>query len=129
MAVLSKGNLFDPVLVKDLISKVKGSSSLAKLCGAEPQKFNGSKYFTFSMDKEVDIVAENAAKSHGGITIAPLTIVPIKVEYGARISDEFMLASKEEKIDIWKQFNDGFAKKCARSTSTLLAQRSILKVW
>ena len=36
MAVLSKGNLFDPVLTKDLINKVKGKSSLACLLYTSP---------------------------------------------------------------------------------------------
>ena len=110
---LSRGNLFDPVLVKDLISKVKGKSSLAVLSAQTPIPFNGRKEFTFTMDSEIDVVAENGKKTHGGITLDPVTIVPIKVEYGARISDEFLYASEEEQLDILKSFNDGFAKKLA----------------
>lgn len=105
--------LFDQQLVNDLISKVKGKSSLAALSQQIPVAFVGNKEFMFSMDSDVDIVAENGAKSHGGITLEPITIIPIKFEYGARISDEFMYASEEEKIDILTQFNDGFAKKLA----------------
>lgn len=114
MSVLSRGNLFDPSLVTDLVNKVKGKSSLAALSAKKPIPFNGSKEFTFTMDSEIDIVAENGAKSHGGITVDPVIIVPIKVEYGARVSDEFMYASEEAQIDILKAFNDGFAKKVAR---------------
>ena len=110
---LSKGNLFDPVLVNDLIEKVKGKSSLAVLAAQTPIPFNGRKEFTFTMDSEIDIVAENGKKSHGGITVQPVTIVPIKFEYGARISDEFMFASEEAQLDILRAFNDGFAKKVA----------------
>lgn len=105
--------LFDPQLVSDLMSKVKGKSSLAALSAQKPIPFNGSKEFIFSLDNEVDIVAENGAKGHGGLTLEPVTIIPIKFEYGARISDEFMFASEEERIDILTQFNDGFAKKLA----------------
>lgn len=112
--VLSKGSLFDPVLVKDLVNKVKGKSALAVLCASQPIPFNGQKEFTFTMDKEIDVVAENGAKSTGGVTLTPRTIVPIKVEYGARISDEFMYASEEEQIDILRSFNEGFARKVAR---------------
>ena len=65
------------------------------------------------MDSDVDIVAENGAKSHGGVTIDPITIIPVKFEYGARISDEFMIASDEKKVDILTAFNEGFAKKLA----------------
>lgn len=111
---LSRGNLFDPELVTDLINKVKGKSSLAVLSQQTPIPFNGQKEFTFTMDSEIDVVAENGKKTHGGVSIEPLTIIPIKVEYGARVSDEFLLASDEEKISIIKSFNDGYAKKLAK---------------
>ena len=114
MATLEKGTLFNEQLVGDLINKVKGHSSLAKLAPQIPVAFNGNKEFTFSMDKEVDVVAESGAKGVGGVTVAPVTIVPIKIEYGARVSDEFMYAAEEEKINILKAFNEGFAKKAAR---------------
>lgn len=114
MATLEKGTLFNEQLVGDLINKVKGHSSLAKLAPQIPVAFNGNKEFTFSMDKEVDVVAESGAKGVGGVTVTPKTIIPIKIEYGARVSDEFMYAAEEEKINILKAFNEGFAKKAAR---------------
>ena len=114
MAVLSKGNLFDPVLTKDLINKVKGKSSLAVLSAQTPIPFNGSKEFTFSMDNEVDIVAENGKKSEGGASVDPVIIVPIKFEYGARISNEFMFASEEEQLELL-------------STNGMLVKRPILE--
>ena len=106
--------LFDPILVEDLMTKVKGKSSLARLSAQSPIPFTGLKEFTFSMDKEIDIVAENGKKTEGGITVEPVTIVPIKFEYGARVSDEFMYASDEAKLQILNAFNDGFAKKVAK---------------
>lgn len=112
--VLSKSNLFNEQLVNDLFNKVKGKSSLAVLSGQEAIPFNGTEQFVFSMDSEIDIVAENGKKSHGGITIDPVTIVPLKVEYGARVSDEFMYASDEVKIDMLTAFNEGFARKLAK---------------
>lgn len=107
-------NLFDPVLVTDLISKVKGKSSIAALCTQTPIPFNGMKEFIFSMDNEIDIVAENGKKTEGGISVDPVKIVPIKFEYGARVSDEFLYATEEEQLDILTAFNDGFAKKVAK---------------
>ena len=111
---LERGTLFDPKLVTDLINKVTGESSLAALSKQTPVPFNGQKEFVFTMDNEIDVVAESGKKSHGGVSLAPRTIVPIKVEYGARVSDEFIYAAEEEKISILKAFNDGFAKKVAR---------------
>lgn len=112
--ILSKGSKFDPVLVKELFDKVKGKSSLAALCGQTPIPFNGQKEFIFTMDDEVDLVAENGKKTRGSVSLAPVIIVPVKIEYGARISDEFLYASEEEQIEILRNFSDGFAKKAAR---------------
>ena len=114
MTTLTKGSLFPKELVTDLISKVTGKSSLARLAKQEPVPFNGQKEFTFTMDSEIDVVAESGKKTHGGVSLTPQTMVPIKIEYGARISDEFMYAAEEERINIIKAFNDGFAKKVAR---------------
>ena len=111
---LERGTLFDPKLVTDLINKLTGESSLAVLSRQTPIPFNGQKEFVFTMDNEIDVVAESGKKSHGGVSLAPRTIVPIKVEYGARVSDEFIYASEEERISILKAFNDGFARKVAR---------------
>lgn len=111
---LEKGTLFDPKLVTDLINKVTGESSLAALSKQTPIPFNGQKEFVFTMDNEIDVVAESGKKTHGGVTLTPKTIVPIKFEYGARVSDEFLYAAEEEKVSILKAFNDGFAKKVAR---------------
>lgn len=103
----TRGSNFDPVLVSDLITKVKGKSSLAALSAQTPIPFNGIKEFTFSMDREIDIVAEGGAKSEGGISVSPITIVPIKFEYGARVSDEFLYATEEAQLNILEAFNDG----------------------
>ncbi len=124
MAVLSKGTLFDPELVKDLVNKVQGKSSLAILSKQVPVSFNGSKEFTFTLDQDVDVVAENGKKTEGGVTVEPVIINPIKIEYGARISDEFLYAADEEKINILKAFNEGFAKKVARGLD-LMAMHGI----
>ena len=112
--VLSRDNLFNAALVTDLINKVRGRSSLATLSGQKGIPFNGTEQFVFSMDSDIDIVAENGKKTHGGVTLEPVTIVPLKVEYGARVSDEFMYASEEVQIDMLQAFNDGFARKLAK---------------
>lgn len=112
--VLTRGNLFPETLVTEMINQVKGKSALANLCAATPIPFNGMKEFTFTFDKEVDVVAENGAKTKGGVTVSPVTIVPVKIEYGSRISDEFDYASEEVQLDYLKAFAEGWAKKAAR---------------
>ena len=113
-STLSKGVLFTPELTNQLISLVRGKSSLARLSASQPIPFNGETEFTFALDKEVDLVAENGAKSNGGATIATVTMQPVKVEYGMRVSDEFRYAAEEIQLRYLEAFADGFAKKVAR---------------
>lgn len=120
MSVLSKANLFPEELIPGLIQKTVGSSAIAKLCGAQPIPFNGMKEHTFTMDSEIDVVAENGAKSHGGSTVTPVTIVPIKVEYGSRVSDEFLYASEEYQMNVLEAFSEGFARKLAKGLDLMV---------
>lgn len=112
---LSKSTYFDPILIPDLVNNIKGKSSLAALCAQEPVPFNGQKEFVFTMGSEANLVAENGAKEAGAVAISPVIINPVKIEYGARVSDEFMYAAEEERIDVLRNFADGFAKKAARA--------------
>lgn len=112
--ILSRGSMFPEELVLELVNLTKGKSALAALCPAKPIHFNGMKEFTFSLDREVDVVAENGAKSKGGATATPVTVVPVKVEYGVRISDEFLYSSEDVKLDYMRAFSDGFAAKLAK---------------
>lgn len=112
--VLSKGTLFPTELTNQLFSKVRGKSSLARLAASEPIPFNGQTAFVFDFDNEVNLVGENAAKANGGATIAPVSMNPVKVEYGMRISDEFRYAAEEVQLQYLTAFADGFAKKVAR---------------
>lgn len=112
--ILTRGQLFPPELVPDMFNLVRGHSSIAKLSGQKPIPFNGAREMTFALDKEVDIVAENGAKTKGGATVAAVTIVPIKFEYSVRVSDEFKYGSDEVRLNYIKAFADGFARKIAR---------------
>lgn len=113
--VQTMGQLFPAEVVKGMFNTVRGKSSIAKLSGQTPISFTGNQYFVFSMDKEVNIVGEGEKKEHGGITVAPVTIKPLKVEYGARVSDEFMYASEEKQLEILVGFTEGYAAKVARA--------------
>lgn len=111
---VARGSLFPAELVPEFFNKVKGKSSMAKMCGASPIPFNGLKEFTFSMDNEVDIVAEAGAKSAGGGQVGAVTVVPVKIEYGMRVSDEFIYGSEEVALDYLRAFSEGWAAKVAR---------------
>lgn len=113
MSALSMGTLFPKDLVNEMFSKVKGHSSLAKMSAQEAVPFTGKDYFVFSLDNDISIVAENGAKPAGDATVSAVTVKPIKVVYQSRVSDEFVYASEERKLQYLKDFADGFAKKVA----------------
>lgn len=113
-SVLTKGTLFPEQLTNEMFNLVRGKSSLAKLSGASPMPFNGVDVFTFSLDNEVNIVAENGAKANGGATISSVKMNPVKIEYGVRISDEFRFAAEEIQLQYLQAFAEGFARKVAK---------------
>lgn len=112
MAFTSTG--FPSELIKDVFVTAKGHSSLAKLSKQEPLSFSGTDIMVFTLDGEVNLVAEGAAKGqHTGANTA-VKMVPLKVEYGQRVSDEFLRCSDEKRLDYMTAFTDGFGKKIAR---------------
>lgn len=115
MAAISMGTNFPPELVRSMMSLVTGHSALASLSARQPIPFVGEKIFTFSLDKEADIVAENGAKSAGGATLGAVTITPVKFEYSARVSDEFMAADEEYQLRVLEEFGDGAGRAFARA--------------
>lgn len=115
MAAISMGTNFPPELVRSMMSLVTGHSSLARLSERQPIPFVGEKIFTFTLDKEADIVAENGAKSAGGATLGTISINPIKFEYSARVSDEFMRADEEYQLRVLEEFGDGAGRAFARA--------------
>ena len=111
---LQRSTLFTPELTNRMFNLVRGKSSLARLSGSEPMPFNGETVFTFNFDNEVNLVAESGAKANGGATIAPVTMAPVKVEYGMRVSDEFRYGAQEIQLQYLQAFSEGFANKVAR---------------
>lgn len=113
MAVI-KGSNFPVELVKEMFSKVQGHSAIARLANQIPVAFSGNEVMTFSLDGEVELVAEGAAKGASTATVAPVTIQPVKVVYQARVSDEFTRCAEEKQLEYLRAFSDGFVKKIAR---------------
>ena len=121
--VLTRGELFAPETVSDLFSKVTGRSTLARLSQQVPVSFNGNEMFVFSMDDEANLVGEGEKKAPGSIKVEPVSMIPVKIEYGARVTDEFMYGSEEKKLEILKAFNEGYSKKVARALDIMAFHR------
>lgn len=120
MAAVKQGTNFPISLVTEMFNLVKGHSSIAKMVPSTPIPFNGNTEFTFSMDNKVSVVGESGEKPAGDATITPVVIRPIKVVYQSRVSDEFVYASEEAKLNYLKAFTDGFAKRIAEGLDEMI---------
>ena len=109
------GVLFKPELVTEIFNKVKGHSSLAKLCNSTPIPFAGTDTFIFAMDGEASIVGEGGDKPANDAGLKSVTIRPIKFIYQHRVTDEFMNIANEKRLPYLRAFTDGAAKKMARA--------------
>lgn len=118
MAFTSTG--FPSELIKEVFVAAQGKSSIAKLSGQTPIAFSGTDVMIFSLDGEVNLVGEGAAKGqHTGENTA-IKMVPLKVEYGQRVSDEFVRCSEEKQLEYLAAFKDGFARKIARGLDIMV---------
>lgn len=107
-------------LVKEVFTNAKGHSSIAKLSEQTPVSFSGTDIMTFSLDGEVNIAAEGGAKAQHSGENAVISMVPIKIEYGQRVSDEFVKCSEEKQLEYLRAFSEGFAKKLARGLDIMV---------
>lgn len=112
---MKQGTLFSPELVTEIMSKVQGRSTLAKLSNQQPIPFNGTEQFIFNLEGNAQIVGEGGLKGAGKAVITSKVIKPLKFVYQARITDEFKYASDEKKLNFLKHYADGFAKKIAEA--------------
>ena len=109
------GTLFDANLITEVFNKVKGHSTLAKLCESDPIPFAGIQQFVFTMDGEAALVGEGEDKPAGNADFKPVTITPKKFVYQHRLTDEFLNMSEEKQVPYMKAFADGFATKMGRA--------------
>lgn len=111
---------FPHELVREVFTGAKGKSSIAKLAEQTPIAFSGTDVMTFSMSGEVNLVAEGGKKgSHSGGNDT-VKMVPLKIEYGQRVSDEFVRCSEEKQLDYLRAFSEAFAGKIARGLDIMV---------
>lgn len=114
MATIKAETSFPAEVVQEMFNAVKGHSALGKLSDEKPIPFNGTTEFTFSAAGEAQLVGEGGQKNPGNAAVTPVVIKPQKFVYQQRVSDEFINASDEVRLDYLRAFADGFARKIAR---------------
>lgn len=111
---------FPHELVREVFTGAKGKSSIAKLAEQTPIAFSGTDVMVFSMSGEVNLVAEGGKKgSHSGSNDT-IKMVPLKIEYGQRVSDEFIRCSEEKQLEYLRAFSESFAGKIARGLDIMV---------
>ena len=111
---------FPNELVKEVFTGAKGKSSIAKLSEQTPIAFSGTDVMVFSMSGEVNLVAEGGNKAAHSGSNDTVKMVPLKIEYGQRVSDEFIRCSEEKQLDYLRAFSEGFAGKIARGLDIMV---------
>ena len=111
---------FPHELVREVFTGAKGKSSIAKLAEQTPIAFSATDVMVFSMSGEVNLVAEGGKKgSHSGSNDT-IKMVPLKIEYGQRVSDEFIRCSEEKQLEYLRAFSEAFAGKIARGLDIMV---------
>lgn len=114
MSTLKKASLFPESVAKEMFNKVTGHSTLARLNGGSPVPFNGTDFFTFDFSSKISIVGESGQKPAGDVSVASVLVKPVKVVYQARVSDEFLYAAEEVRLNMLTEYSKGFSKKIAQ---------------
>lgn len=112
--------VFPHDLITEVFTGAKGHSSVAKLADQTPIPFSGTDIMTFSFDGEINLVGENEQKGEHTNSNDSVQIRPVKIEYGVRVSDEFVKCSEEKRLEYLQGFKDGFAKKIARGVDIMV---------
>ena len=111
--------VFPHELISTVFTGAKGHSSIAKLSDQDPIPFTGTDIMTFNFEGEINLVGENEKKGEHTNSNDSVKIRPVKIEYGVRVSDEFMRCSEERRLEILKGFTEGFSKKIARGVDIM----------
>lgn len=114
MATIQAGMTFPSTVVTEMFDAVRGHSALAKLSAQTPIPFNGVTEFVFTAGGEASLVAEGGAKPAGDAAVTAKVIKPVKFIYQQRVSDEFLKAGDEVRLQYLTAFAEGFGRKIAR---------------
>lgn len=85
-------------LVPGVWRKAQGGSVLAKLSGAEPQKFGIKQYIKLTGTPRAEVVGESVDKSQSNSAFGPIRSVQRKLQVTQRFSQELKWADEDDQI-------------------------------
>lgn len=107
MAALITSDFTLPVEVtKGIWKKAQSESTIARLSGAEPQKFGQVNVMTLTAPPKAELVGESVAKSPTPTTYGNKTVTPFKLQVTMRTSDEVMWADEDYQLGVLNDMRD-----------------------
>jgi HK97 family phage major capsid protein len=121
MATLASSALSLPNnLATGLWSKVQLGSTIAKLVGAEPQKFGTTQVMTLTARPKAEVVAEGANKSQSQPTLSSKTVTPRKVQVTMRFNEEVQWADEDYQTGVLTELRNSAAEALARALDLII---------
>lgn len=101
MAALITSDFVLPTEVADGIwKKAQTESTIARLCGAEPQKFGQTNVMVLTAPPKAELVGESVEKSPTPTTYGNKVVNPLKLQVTMRVSNEVMWADEDYQLGI-----------------------------
>ena len=103
------------VYANGIFKKAQGTSVLARLCAAEPQKFGTTEHMVLTSRPKAELVGESVQKSPSEITVAYKTVTPLKFQTTVRMSNEVQWADEDHQLEILKTVFDEIGASLGRA--------------
>jgi hypothetical protein len=114
-SLASSGFTLPNHLVAGVWKSVQTMSAIAKLCGAEPQKFGVQQYMTLTAAPKGEVVGEGAQKSYSNPAFAPVNALTRKVQVTQRFNEEVLWADEDYQLGVLTTMKDLSATALSRA--------------
>ena len=99
-ALITSSFVLPQEVANGIWEKAQTESVLAKLSGAEPQKFGTVNVMTLTAAPKAELVGESAQKSPTPTTYGNKTVVPYKLQVTMRVSNEVQWADEDYQLGV-----------------------------
>ena len=121
MAALATSGLTLPKhLASGIWSKAQGGSTIAALCGREPQQFGVSQIMTFTTRPRAEVVAEGADKGDTPVAFSTKDATPRKIHVTMRFNEEVLWADEDYQLGVLTELSDAGSEALARALDLII---------
>lgn len=106
-----------------MITKTQTTSTVAKLSGAEPQKFGEVEYLTFDTFPRAEFVEEGANKASTSGGFGSVTAKPHKAQVTMRFNEEVQWLDEDYQLDVLSQLSQKGSEALSRALDLGLYHR------